>query len=137
MSTYTVIAYPADVFPEDKRGLIFSKWLRSLRHGNDYFKLIEPKAYYLTYHRYIEALLERGDAMVRLAVLTEDPDVVLGFSVSRGRTLDYVHVHKDQRRQGIGTRLVPPGIDTMSHVTRTGLSIWANKYGHWKFNPFA
>jgi GNAT superfamily N-acetyltransferase len=117
--------------------LIFSKWLRSLRYGNDYFKLIDPPAYYAAYHRFIQNILNHPDTSVRLAVLSDDADVVLGFSVSRGTILDYVHVHKDQRRQGIGRQLVPKGIDTITHLTRTGLSIWGSKMAGVKFNPFA
>ncbi len=137
MSTYTVISYPADHLPEEYRGLVYSKWLRSLRYGNDYFKLIDAKAYYTAYHRLITRILEMADATVRLAVLTDDHDVVLGFSVSRAEVLDYVHVHKHHRRLGIGTNLVPRGIEEITHVTRTGLTIWGSKYLRWKFNPFA
>ncbi len=73
---------------------------------------------------------------MKLAVLTDDRDVVLGFSVSRGKVLDYVHVQKDLRKQGIGTALIPLGIDTITHLTKSALPIWGSKYGSWKFNPF-
>lgn len=137
LSSYTVKAYQARLLPSPYQGLVYSKWLRSLRYGNDYFKLVDPDAYYRAYHKYITTILAWSDSVVRLAVLSEDPDVVLGFSVARGKILDYVHVHKHQRRMGIGTSLIPSGIDTISHVTKTGLSIWGSKYGHWLFNPFA
>ena len=115
---------------------IYSKWLRSLRYGNDYFKLVDSDAYYNAYHRYIENILTNPETTVRLAVLTDDKDVILGFSVANASTLHYVYVHKDQRRLGIGTKLLPPHIDSISHLTRTGLIIWASKYAHLKFNPF-
>lgn len=137
VSTYTVIVYPARALPEQYRAMIFAKWLRSLRHGNDYFKLVDAKSYYTNYNRFLGNVLSRETAAVRLAVLSDDRDVVLGFSVSHDNVLDYVHVHKDQRRMGIGKHLVPPGIDTISHLTRTAMGIWGNKYGHWKFDPFA
>jgi GNAT superfamily N-acetyltransferase len=117
--------------------MIYAKWLRSLRFGNDYFKLIDSDDYYLTYHRYITNLLAQPAATVRLAVLSDDRDVVLGFSVTRGNILDYVHVHKDHRRCKIGTHLIPCGIDTITHVTKSALPIWNNKYSNWKFNPFS
>lgn len=137
VSTYSVIVFPARDLPKEYLPLIFSKWLRSLRHGNDYFKLADSEAYYRTYHNYIEVILGRAGAVVRLAVLSDDKDVVLGFSVSRGNILEYVHVHKDHRNLGIGRNLVSPDIDTVTHLTRTALNIWAAKYKHWKFNPFA
>jgi hypothetical protein len=117
--------------------LIYSKWLRSFRYGNDYIKLTDSESYYVNYHRYITTLLQKPETTIRLAVLTDDADVVLGFSVSRGNILDYVHVHKDNRRIGIGTKLIPPGIDTFTHCTKTWLSIWNDKYKDWKFNLFA
>ncbi|MES2347852.1 MAG: hypothetical protein V4641_09825 [Pseudomonadota bacterium] len=136
MNSYTVFVCPAEKL-DPYLPLVFSKWLRSLRYGNDYFRLIDQKAYYTAYHRYIQGILGHSEAAVRLAVLTDDPDVVLGFSVTRGPVLDYVHVHKDQRKLGIGRKLVPPGITTITHVTRTGLSIWGAKMVGVAFNPFA
>ncbi len=139
MSTYKIIAFKAEDLPKDYSGLIYSKWLRSLRYGNDYFKLIHPEAFYRSYERYISTILDAPNAVVRLAVLTDDQDVALGFCVYRGSTLDYVHVHKHQRRLGIARNLIPDGIDTITHVTKTGLSIWGSKpkCREWKFNPFA
>lgn len=135
-SSYSVISYPGTSLPDTYQNLIFSKWLRSLRYGNDYYKLIDQDAYFIAYHAYISKLLAQPDAIVRLAVLTDDPDVVLGFSVTRGTTLDYVHVHKDFRKQGIGTTLVPKDIHSITHLTKIGMAIWNAKLAHAKFNPF-
>lgn len=122
--------------PATYYNLILSRWLRSLRFGNDYFKLVRPDAYYAAYSRYIGSILGGSETVIRLAVLDDDRDVVLGFSVARGTALDYVHVHKDARKRGIGTALVPKDIDQITHVTKTGLSIWGSKYPGWSFNPF-
>lgn len=135
--TYSVITRRGPELPTEYRGLVYSKWLRSLRYGNDFFKLIDAKCYYTAYHRRITIVLDSHDCVIRLAVLSDDRDVVLGFSVSRDHVLDYVHVHRDQRRQGIGTSLIPPGVEYISHLTKTGLTIWGSKYGHWRFDPFA
>lgn len=136
---YDVIAMPAKDLSNEVRNLILSRWLRSLRFGNDYFKLISPASYYANYDDFIQRLL--AHAWVRLAVLADDRDVVLGFSVYRhtleGGILDYVHVHKDQRRQGIARRLVPDATHTITHLTRTGLTLWGSKRPEWKFDPFA
>ena len=136
MSGYKIIAFNGYMTPNDYRALVYSRWLRSLRFGNDYFKLVAQDAYYEAYHLYIQRILEHPDSMVRLAVLSDDADVVLGFSVSRGSILDYVHVHKDHRRLGIGRKLVPKDIDTITHLTRTGLAIFGSKHFNWAFNPF-
>jgi GNAT superfamily N-acetyltransferase len=76
---------------------------------------------------------------VKLAALTDDHDICLGFSVystwSR-RVLEYVHVHKDYRRQGIARALVPEDIKCVSHLTRTGRVIWQKHMSNIIFNPF-
>jgi hypothetical protein len=71
-------------------------------------------------------------------VLTDDPDVILGFSVYRRNVLDYVYVHKHHRRIGIATTLVPAGVDTITHVTKNALTIWGSheRARSWKFDPF-
>lgn len=136
-ASYSIIAIPGSELPIQYVGLVFSRWLRSYRYGNDYLKLTDADSYYAAYHKYISEILRKPETIVRIAVLTDDHDVALGFSVSRGTILDYVHVHKDNRRLGIAKLLVPKSIDTITHLTRTGISIWVNKYSHWKFNLFA
>jgi GNAT superfamily N-acetyltransferase len=137
MSAYTITVATARMLSPQYKPLIYSKWLRSLRFGNDYFLRILQDAYYKSYHRYITSILDSKDALVCLAVLSDDRDVVLGFSVSRGNILDYVHVHKDYRGNGIAKALVPRCIDTFTHITKLAQRILDEKYKDWKFNPFA
>lgn len=117
------------------RALIFSKWLRSLRYGNDHFRAVDSDAYYKTYHDHIEYLID-GPATVRLAVLADDYDVVLGFSVTRPGILDYVFVQKEQRHQGIAQSLVPDDIVAYTHRTKLAVPIIEKHLKHLKFNPF-
>lgn len=133
---YVIDQVRGDELPHEFRNLVYSKWMRSLRFGNHFFKLIDSEAYYSSYKVYIDRVLRMPLTHIRFAVLADDRDVVLGFSVVRVNILDYVHVHKDQRRLGIGANLVK-GVDTFTHLTKTGMTIWNNKYSSWKFNPFA
>jgi GNAT superfamily N-acetyltransferase len=135
--TYSIISFKGSELPEKYTSLIFSRWLRSLRYGNTLFKRITPNDYYKTYHQFIENLLKKPGCIIRLAVLSDDHDVVLGFSVSREDVLDYVHVQADYRKIGIAKKLIPEGVTTFSHITTTALNIWQPKYKHIKFNPFA
>lgn len=135
-SSYRVIPFLGTTFPVTYRNMVYSKWMRSLRYGNDYFKLIDSKAYYATYDRYIGLLLERPKTVVRVALLSDDLDVALGFSVSEGHALHYVHVQKDMRNKGIGTSLVPFEVKTITHLTKNGLAIWSSKLPMASFNPF-
>ena len=136
ISTYSIVSYPAKHLPDAYRNMIFSKWQRSLRFGNDYFKLIDSDAYFSAYQRLITLILNKPETVVKLAVLTEDQDVVFGFSVFRGNTLDYIHVHKDVRKQGIATSLYPKDTDTITHLTTIGMAIWTAKIPTVLFNPF-
>ncbi len=138
-ASYSIIAFPAAKLPTQYTALIFSKWLRSLRFGNPMFRKINSSDYYTNYQTYIENLLKKPDSQVRLAVLSDDHDVVLGFSVSREDVLDYIHVHADYRKTGIGTALLPDGINVFTHITLSSLPIWREKekYKYLKFNPFA
>ena len=134
-TSYDIIAFQGNKLPSNYHNLIYSRWLRSLRFGNDYYKLIDSKAYYDSYQKHVAYLIHHPEAVVKLAVLSDDHDIVLGFSVSRNYILDYVHVHKDQRRQGIGTSLVPKDITVVTHLTKTALLIWP-KHPNVTFNPF-
>lgn len=136
-STYSILSYPAKDLPPQYLNMILSKWLRSLKYGNDYYRLIDSAAYFAHYNNFILHLLKKPDTIVRLAVLTDDHDVVLGWSVHRGDVLDFIHVHKDMRKQGIGSSLLPKDIKTITHITTPAMFIWSSKYPHFIFNPFA
>lgn len=138
--TYSVIVFPAAKIPKNYVSLVFSRWLRSLRFGNKTFRKISSKDYHFQYHKYIENLMAKPDSLIRFAVLSDDHDVVLGFAVSREDVLDYMHVHTDYRKIGVGRSLLPPGITTFTHLTVGALCIWQRddgKYKHLKFNPWA
>ncbi len=138
-ASYTIISFSGSAIPERYQAMIFSRWLRSLRHGNQLFKKMKSNDFYDNYHKFIENLLKKPDAIVRIAVLSDDHDVALGFSVSREDVLDYIHVHTDYRRNGIARALLPSPLTTFSHMTATSILIWQGnpKYKELKFNPFA
>lgn len=134
-----VISYKTSALPEAYAPMIYARWLRSLWKGNATFHKVSKHTYYENYPKFINNLLDKPDSLVRLAVLSDDHDVVLGFSISREDVLDYVHVHTDYRRLGIARLLLPSGTTTFSHITATAIAIWQGnpKYKHLKFNPFA
>jgi len=138
MSSYTILSFKGPDLPASYAAPVYAHWLRSYRYGNDYIKLIDSNSYYKNYKRFIWEILSRPECIVRLAVLTEDKDVVIGFSVSRETILDYVHVSKDLRCQGIAKSLVPENMEWISHLTKQALAIMGKKYvdWKWKFNPF-
>lgn len=114
----------------------FKKSLIDRTQGNPWFSDIDRGAYFEAYGPFVDTLIMRST--LRLALLKEDPDACLGFSLSEGTTLHYVFVKTGiaARKQGIGTMLLPPGIEKFTHLTRMGRVIWKKKYPHLKFNPF-
>jgi len=132
---YRLSLYPGSQIPPDFKNLIIAPFLNSLRYGNDLFKLIDKDAYFLSYNKYIELLLQRPSTQVKFAIL--DDETVLGWRISELKTLHYIWVKKEVRRQGIGRALMPQEFDTISHITNKGINIWVNHYPNVKFNPFA
>jgi GNAT superfamily N-acetyltransferase len=137
--SYSILEYPARELPKQYMPFIFSKWLRSLRHGNRLFKQIDSDEYYKNYSIYLDKLLQKPNSLIRLAVLTDNHDVTLGFAISREDVLDYLFVQREFRTIGIGTRLMPEGITTFTHLTLIAIDAWNTnpKLKHLKFNPFA
>lgn len=129
-------AYAGKDTPKRFLNLIRSRWMRSYKHDNDFMRLVHPEAYYFAYSHYVDKVLSRPNTEVRFAVLADDNDVVLGFSVTEGTALHYVHVPKDYRRNGIAGALVPKKIEWITHLTKIGMRIWAEKLPDAKFNPF-
>jgi len=136
-SSYSIVTYPAAKLPLSYEGFVQAKWKRSLRDGNDLYKMVDAKSYFDAYEFYINRLLSTPGAVIRIAVLSDSPDVALGWSLISGDTLHYVFVQRDARNKGIGTALVPIPIQWISHITHIGARIWNNpKHKHIKLNPF-
>ena len=131
-----IVAYAGRTLPKQYLNLVRSRWMRSYKTCNDYMKLVHSPGYYFAYSNYVSQVLNRDNTLVRLAVLDEDEDIVLGFSVCSGHILHYVHVPKLYRKQGIGTMLMPDEVEWTTHLTKIGMRIWASKYPNIRFNPF-
>jgi GNAT superfamily N-acetyltransferase len=115
--------------------MIYSKFLRSLKYGNDWFRLIDNEVYFDVYEKFIEKLVEKDSAIIYLATLSDDEDVVLGWALMEPGILHYVFVNPEQRYQGIAKALVGGKYHTITHLTNTGAKIFA-KNKDIKFNPF-
>lgn len=134
--TFSVLDFHSPDFPDQYVGLVIATWLKSLRHSNDWFRLIDPHAYYAIYKNAIKSILANPDTHIRIAVLTEDKDVAFGYCVYRDKILDYVFVLADYRRQGIGRAILPRHIEIYTHLTKLGRELVKSKKPHWLFNPF-
>lgn len=136
MSGYIVRTFRGAELPDQYRGLVFSRWLLSYKWGNDFMRMAQRKGYFPAYRSYVARLINDPECVIRIAVLADDHDVALGFSVCRATCLDYVHVHKDHRLQGIATKLIPADIKVFSHATKDGFRAIGKKNPKWKLEPF-
>lgn len=118
---------------EDKP-FIMSTWLKGLKFGNSWYKLIDDKIYFTVYHGVVERLLAKPGVSIKIACLKEDSDVILGYSVYENNKLHWVQVKQVWRKIGIAKELVPSNIEVVTHLTEVGKSIFLKK--GWKFDPF-
>lgn len=122
------------------RPMLYSEFLLSLRHGNDWFELIDSDRFYSAYSKVLGKALDSPSSTIRIAMLEAskegDPEVALGWSLSRAKTVDYVFVKKYARMNGIGTALLPSEFDTVTNLTKPGRIIWKKKYKTAIFDPF-
>lgn len=136
-NSYKIITFTSKTLPSDHKNIIIAPFLNSLRYGNDLFKLIDKDSYYDSYGKYIEALLNKINVRITIAML--DDDSILGWClwdwVEPNNILHYVWVKKEARRQGI-CKAILPEFDMFTHITNVGINIWT-KNPEWRFNPFA
>src|ERR1700722_2445690 len=100
-SSYKILQTSASNMDQRYTNCVYSKFLRSLKYGNFFFRMIDNHTYYDNYKKYIAMLLARPNAQILVAVLTEDPDVVLGWCLREEKTVHYVWVDALQREQKI------------------------------------
>jgi hypothetical protein len=135
-ASYKIITCKAVDTNTQYYNMLISKYLRALRYGNDFFKRIEPDAYFKIHTAYFNSLMKRPNATIRLAVLTDNEDVVLGWSLMENTILHFVWVGGDYRRLGIATALVQRPVTAITHFTKTALPILKKKLPEVIFNPY-
>jgi len=118
------------------KNFIMATWLRGLKYGNEWFKEIDPSAYFENYNPYLEKIITDPASTIKVACLKEDPEVILGYSVSKGTRLDWLFVKKAWRKIGVARSLLPSEVTTVSHLTTSGLAILRAKMPKVVFNPF-
>lgn len=121
---------------EGAKNLIFATWLRSYEASSLAAKNIPRDLFFAEHHKVIDGIFRRG-AVVKLAVLPDEPDVVLGWSVNTDDAVHYVYVKPAFRRHGIATKMLAhvPRPFTYTHWTYPLRDLYAQLEGC-VFNPY-
>lgn len=126
---------------DEDKNFIYATWLRGLYYDKDsWFKNINKEIFMENYHKVIEKILYSPNAQVKIACLKNDPDVILGYSVTRiypeVKVLDWVFVKSAWRKIGIAKGLVSEDVKAVTHLTTPGKSILKSKMPLVLYNPF-
>lgn len=116
---------------------IYSTFLRGLYYGNSFYSQIPKDIFMANYKPFITNLIATGRAVINIACLKEDSDVILGYSIlsSDYQAIHFVFVKSRFRKQGIARSLVPQRPVAVTHLTGIG-RILLTKFPHTIFNPF-
>jgi GNAT superfamily N-acetyltransferase len=122
---------------EQDENFILATWLRGLYYGCDWFGLIPKDVFMAAYHTVLTTLIRLPGVSIRMACLKDDPDTILGYSVT-GRNdsvLHWVFVKSAWRGLGLARDLVPDTVKSVTHLSRVG-RIVLRKRPSLVFNPF-
>lgn len=122
-------------FREADRAFVKATFLRGMYHGDSWFSVMPKDLFMRNYALIIEALIAKN--LIQVACLTDDPDVIIGYSLISPdfQVMHWVFVKKAFRGLGIGKALIPMSIKVVTHLTKPGKSLM-DKYKA-IFNPFA
>lgn len=125
----------------DDLNFVYSTWLKGLYYGDSWFSDIPKDIFMKKYHAVLDGILKRNNTTLIVACLKDDPDTILGYSVASwhptdpGYVLHWAFVKSPWRRIGIGKSLMPPGVVSVSHLTKVGKALLP-KIQDAVFDPF-
>ncbi len=112
---------------DSDKAFIISTWLSGQYHGSPYWSQMPKEVFYSEYTEIINSILHNPDTRVNVAILSDDPNVLLGFTVYSRTTMHWIYTKKDYRSSGIMRLLWPNNITTASSTTLPGAAIARKK----------
>ena len=119
---------------ESDRNFVLATILRGLYYGESWFSEIPKHIFMENYSKTIEYLLNKPTTSVNMACLRDDPDTLLGYSITSPEVVHFVFIKVRWRGIGLAKSLVPENTKYATHLTKTGLVIMKNK--NLQFHPF-
>lgn len=124
---------------DNAKNLIFATWLKSYEVTSAMTKLVPRQEYFAGHHKLIEGIFARNPS-IKLAVLPDDHNVILGWGVGEPGIIHYIFVKQAMRRFGLGRALLLALTNTPhftythhTHILRTDLAKYVEKA---TFNPY-
>lgn len=120
------------------RNFILKTFLLGIYYGDTWFSKIPKRIFMDNYKRVAEALFNKYRNNIRIACLSDETDVILGYSIlnSDSTVLQFVYVKERWRRKGVGRQLVPPSVCCVTHLTSLGETLIKKLKPEPLFNPF-
>lgn len=118
-------------FVDTDSDLVFATWLSGVRFSHPWFRRINSDIFSKNYGDMIRKYLSNSTTVV--AVFQDDPDVVLGYCCYKGHAIHWIYVKMAWRDCGIAKFLLPPEINTYTHLSKVGRKLVPDE---WEFNPF-
>ncbi len=120
----------------DDINFIYATMLRGLYHGCELYGLIEKEAFYSNYEQVLAKLLLKPVLELKIACLTLEPEVILGYALAEPGVLHFVYIKSPFRGQNIAKQLLAScsEIRFVTHLTKSGNAIRLKK--GWVYNPF-
>lgn len=120
---------------QSDQDFILDSWCKGQYYGSPFWTQIPKQIFHSAYAKHILQLLSNPNTEVDVAVLSMDPNTIIGFVVCSGPILHWAYTKNDYRKQGI-IRMLLKGkvITTVTASTLPGASITKKK--KFVFNPF-
>lgn len=111
--------------------------MNGLYYGDSWFSQTNKKDFMAGYGKVGEFFTISPSVTILVACLTEDPNIILGYSIFSAdeTTLHWVYMKKKWRKLGIAKAMVPSTINVCTHLTALG-AILKTKIPNITFNPF-
>lgn len=114
---------------------IYATMLQGLYYGNTFYGKIDKEAFFDSYNQVLKSLIMKPTTDIKVLCLTEDEDVILGYSISSPQALHYVFVKQAWRRRGFAKDLTVGSLNKpVTHITDDTESIRLKM--RLTYNPF-
>ena len=117
---------------------IYASFLKGVYYGNPWFSMIPKDIFMQNYKPVADTLIYSPNTAILVACLPDDPDTILGYSITQvqGDVLAWVYVKAQWRKHGIGRSLIPTTPTSVTHLTELGKSLLHKFENKPIFNPF-